>query len=187
MPAPCAANFERCSKSGLTLIEVLVAVAILGIVAVAAIPDFSAMDDQRLERAAIEVADAVRFARSEALRTATPHGVHGEVALQRVRVFRLVDSGGTPTPDYTVRNPVDKKVYHLQMDAPALGVAVDAVDFSYAGVGPQEYLGFDTTGYPVLDVAGVQRRLTGGTIILSRGVHQRTVRVAAVTGRVTVE
>jgi prepilin-type N-terminal cleavage/methylation domain-containing protein len=174
-------------QSGLTLTEVLVAVAILGIVAVAAVPDFSSVDEQRLQRAAVEVADAIRFARSEALRTATFHGVRGDVAQQRVRLFRLVDSGGTPIPEYTVRNPVDKKLYDLQLDAPPLAVKLEAVDFSYTGVGSQEYLGFAPTGEPAYEISGVQRRLTAGTITLSYRGGQRLVRVAAVTGRVTIE
>jgi prepilin-type N-terminal cleavage/methylation domain-containing protein len=187
MPSTRASVSGGRFESGLTLTEVLVAATILGIVAVAAVPDFSSLDEQRLERAAVEVADAIRFARSEALRTATAHGVHGEVAQQRVRVFRLVDTGGTSTPDYTVRSPVDKKLYHLQLDALPLRMTLTAVDFSYTGVGPQEYLGFDPTGEPAFEISGVQRRLTAGTITLSYGGHQRLVRVAAVTGRVTIE
>lgn len=175
------------SERGLSLTEVLVAVAMLGIVAMAAVPDFSSVDEQRLQRAAVEVADAIRYARSEAIRTATPYGVHAEVTQQRMRLFRLVDSGGTSTPEYTVRNPVDKKLYDLQLDTPPLKATLVAVDFSYTGVGSQEYLGFDPAGEPAFDIAGVQRRLTGGTITLSYGSDQCLVRVAAVTGRVTIE
>jgi Tfp pilus assembly protein FimT len=159
----------------------------LGIVAMAAVPDFSSVDEQRLQCAAVEIADAIRYARSEAIRTATAHGVHAEVTQQRMRLFRLVDSGGTPTPEYTVRNPVDKKLYDLQLDAPPLKVTLAAADFSYAGAGSQEYLGFDPAGEPVFDIAGAQRRLTTGTITISCGGNQRLVRVAAVTGRVTIE
>ena len=50
-----------------------------GIAAAVAIPDISTTNPNRLDLAAEEIAQAIRFARSESLRTGEIHGVHEEV------------------------------------------------------------------------------------------------------------
>ena len=59
----------RKSRShGVTLVELLVVISILGVVALVAIPDFSSSKPAQLDLAANEFAAAMRFARSESMR-----------------------------------------------------------------------------------------------------------------------
>ena len=55
---------------GVTLPELLIVLTILGVAAAVAIPSLSSSNPQTLDLAAEEFANAMRFARSEALRTA---------------------------------------------------------------------------------------------------------------------
>ena len=76
-------------QHGFSLMELAVVVAILGIVAAVAMPNLAATDVQIVELAAAGVADAIRFARSEAIRSGTPHGVNTDAAGNRIRVYSL--------------------------------------------------------------------------------------------------
>ena len=103
---------------GYTLVEVLVVVVILGVVAAALLATHGSVDaEQTLEAAAAEVAAALRFARSEAIRSGEPHGVEASTSTQLVRVYRLDTSASPPVPVYSVRHPVDKKLYHLDFSS----------------------------------------------------------------------
>lgn len=176
-------------REAFTLLELTLVVAILGIVAGAlALQSTSGDTERRLDTATSEVAAALRFARSEALRTGEPHGVRAETAGSRLRVFSLDTTGATPVETFTVRNPVDKKLYDLTFpDAPFMeGVSVQASDFRFGGSAVvRQAVAFDADGTPVspLDLAP----LDSGLVRLSKGTVQREVTVAPVTGRVSLQ
>jgi len=176
------------NPSGFTLIELLACLLILGILALVVLPAVQPYDELNLDVAAQEVAAAVRFARDEAIRTGTRHGVIVDVDSQRLQVFWL-DTSALPTRTYDVRNPLDKKLYDLQFTTdPALsGVQVTDVSFYYRGrVNPIHFVGFDALGTPKYNDAGTVRLLSNGEIKLgSRGV-ERIIRLSPMTGRVTV-
>jgi len=176
------------NQSGFTLIEILLVVAVLGIMALAVIPSVQPYKEQRLDVAASEVAAAIRFARDETLRTGKTHGVNVSATGQRLRVYWL-DTSGSPTPVYDVRNPLDKKLYDLQFGSdPALsGVKVSAVSFYYRGrVSPVDFVDFDPWSTPKYNDAGTIRLLNSGEIKLDSGGAERIIRVTPMTGRVTV-
>ena len=92
---------------GYTLTELLVIVTIVGLAAGAALPALDPVDATKVDLVAQELADAIRYARSEAQRSGTPRHVLQEDAAARIRVFR--ETGGTPVFD--VYHPVDKHLY----------------------------------------------------------------------------
>jgi type II secretory pathway pseudopilin PulG len=165
----------------------IVVTAILGIVALVAIPSFVSMSDgeAQLDLAASEVAAAIRFARSETIRTGTIHGARVVVALDCVRVFRL-DVSNNRVLD--VRHPIDKKLYEVSFDDSTFtsGVQVTSSDFRFGGgATPREAVGFDVSGSPLNDLN--LKFLDSGQVVLSLGTETRIIAVAPVTGRVTIQ
>jgi type II secretion system protein H len=73
--------------NGFTLLEIMIVAAILGIVALVAVPSFTSTSDgeAKLDLAAGEVAAAIRFARSETMRTGTVHGAKVAVSSRSTR------------------------------------------------------------------------------------------------------
>jgi type II secretion system protein H len=174
-------------RSGYTLVELLVVVAIVGVVAAAVVASQTSVEaEQTLAAAAEEVAAAYRFARSESMRTGQPHGVETSVFSQRVRVYRLVAG----TPQYTVRHPVDKKLYALDFAGDPLlaPVSVSSVAFWFEGSAfPTTLCGFSATGTPKYSDFSGTRMLASGLVTLAAGGETRGVSVAPMNGRVTVQ
>jgi prepilin-type N-terminal cleavage/methylation domain-containing protein len=84
--------FQR-SERGFTLIELMIAVAIIGALAVVVLPNFANwMAGQRLKQSARAVADAFHFARAEAIRTNRRYVVYFET-------ITAADPAGTALED----------------------------------------------------------------------------------------
>jgi len=173
---------------GVTLVELLLVVMILGVVAVVAIPDFSSGDPAQLDLAAEEFANAMRFARSEAIRTGEPRGFRQKSSTKRIRVFRP-DTGTSPwTLNYDVYHPVSKQLYDIQLDDHPFAAA-DTVSRNrvYRGT-------CDTPRNVYFDRNGIPRCTDPETVFLDQfnvtltlGAHTRVVTLHGITGRVTVQ
>ena len=190
IPANTAMARNRGTRRGYTLLEMLIVVTITGLVATLVMPSLSSNDVAKLDAAASEVVDAVRFARSEAIRAGEQYGVDANVAAQRVRVYRLDVSGGLPVLRYDVYHPVTKKLYDLQFDnnREFSGVRIEKSEFWFEGFfGARDLLGFNVNGVPKYNDGGTIRMLVDGRIQLSLGEHERDIEVAPMTGRVTVK
>lgn len=173
-------------SQGYTLTELIIVITILGIIAAIAIPSSPGTDDSGLELAATEVASAVRFAHSEAIRTGVPHGVHANQAGQQIRIYRLPVPGA---PIYDVYDPLTKQLYDLNFSTGGSDVAIDSVYFKFKGFWfPQSYLGFTGgTGLPKYNDLGTMRMLETGYIRLDYRGAQTTIDISPMTGRVTVQ
>ena len=176
---------------GYTLVELSVVVLIVAVVAAAVIRSQTSADvAPTLDAAAEEVAAALRFARSEAVRTGEPHGVIASTSSQQVQVYLLDEAVSPPVVKYTVRHPVDKKLYDLNFatDTMLEPVTVTSAVFWYSGVLlPQSFVGFNPDGTPKYNSSGTIVMLTSGAITLAAGGDTRMVSVAPMTGRVTVQ
>jgi prepilin-type N-terminal cleavage/methylation domain-containing protein len=148
---------SRARASGYTLAELLVVLALLSVVALAAVPVAAPSFDKRLDAAAQEVINALRFARIEALRTGTFYGADFSVdpatGTRRVRVFRTDNTAVPPTAVYDVLHPLDKKLYDSQLGdgSATAGVTISAATFYYqSGVTlvARDWAAFDATGTP---------------------------------------
>jgi prepilin-type N-terminal cleavage/methylation domain-containing protein len=179
---------RKSHSHGVTLVELLVVVSILGVVALVAIPDFSSSEPAQLDLAANEFANAMRFARSEAIRTGEPHGFRQKSNLQRIRVFRP-DTGTAPwTPVYDVYHPVSRQLYDIKLNDHPFAAADSAVrNRVYRGTcNTPRNVYFDRNGIPrCLDPETVF--LEQFNVTLTLGTHTRVVTLHGITGRVTVQ
>ena len=173
---------------GVTLVELLVVVSILGIVALVAIPDFSSSKPQTLDLAAEEFANAMRFARSEALRTGEPHGFKRPSGTKRIKVFRP-DTGTSPwTVIFDVYHPLSKQLYTMRLSEHPFAEAdsVDSNSTHRAACNKPNTIYFDSSGIPrCTDPETVL--LEQFDVNLTLGTHTRVVTLHGITGRVTIQ
>ena len=173
---------------GVTLIELLVVVSILGVVALVAIPNFTSSNPQTLDLAAEEFANAMRFARSEALRTGEPRGFRQPTDTKQIKVFQP-ETGTSPwTLIFDIYHPVSKQLYTIALNQHPFAYA-DQVDrnSSYRSA-------CNKPGAIYFDSSGIPRCADPETVLLEQfdltltlGSHTRVVTLHGITGRVTVQ
>lgn len=183
---------------GYSLVELVTVLAVLSILALAAVPVAAPSADKRLDVAAQEVVDALRFARIEALRTGKFHGADFSTdpatGYRRVRVFRT-DTASPPNPVYDIGHPLDKKLYDMQLvtGSATAGVTISAATFYYQSgvtIVVRDWAAFDAGGMPEYfpDAGSYSAYSTSPSVSEVRLAYQgRTVKVELdpVTGRVT--
>lgn len=181
-------------QRGVTLAEMLVTVALLGLAASLAIPSASPVSSFATDAVAEEVARAVRFAQREAIRTGAWHVARFDIPTQSLRVYRPTSAGaGNEDTTKPVIHPIDKTSYKVSFgtQAGARGQLVSAV-FSYAGGGTRSYVGFGPDGAPAdsknpLLLTDIDLLKGNGTVLIRHGHVSREVQVAPVTGRVSIQ
>ena len=187
--------------SGHTLVELLIAVAVLAVVAAAALPLAAPVNANKLDAAVQEVASALRYARGEALRTGQIYGVDFSVdaaaGYRRIRVFRT-DSAVPPNPVYDVRHPLDKKLYDVQLvnGTGTQGATLSTATFTYyrfplTWIG-RDWAAFNANGNPDYYPDATNYMLVANfpsptQLAVTLAEKSRTVSVDATTGRVTVQ
>ncbi len=143
-------------QHGFTLVEMLITVAVLATIAAITIPIFFAStDEQKIDVAAQEVANGLRFARSEALRTGNIYRFELPAGIApKLRVYRLNSAYAEDTAN-PVFDPVSKKAYDISFSdssftqlvqvtgQPLIAVPVSTVNFGYpnCGVGAPLHIG----------------------------------------------
>ncbi len=171
---------------GFTLIEVLTAVFILGLLAAAVVPTFASNDEQKIELATTELKNALRYARSQAIKTRSPYGMRIQTDTKQLQLFRLDTGTIPPTEEFDVYHPVDKKLYARNLDAISFtnGTSYSA-NFQYQGSATVFWaIAFDAYGEPISPVSLLP--LTSGTVTASFNLQTRTVTIIPVNGRVNV-
>ena len=176
-----------------TLLEMLIAVTIVALVATIALPSLSTGNEKKLDLAATEVANAIRFARSEALRTGEGHGLTISQVTQTVTVNKYDLTTAPISTLGTLTHPVDKKPYDFNINTGSTTSDVTISNsqdvFNFTGLGRRRSLLFDANGTPkwIVGSGPTTHLLSDGNIELSYGRQQRVVNVAPITGRVTVQ
>ncbi|MDJ0881050.1 MAG: GspH/FimT family pseudopilin [Gammaproteobacteria bacterium] len=101
---------------GYSLLELTIIVLILSIMAAAVIPAFYSTDVERLEAASEIQAEAMRYARTEAMRRGQPMGFRQQNAQKRMRVYSLDTSTAPWTVNYDIYHPISKKIWDIKLD-----------------------------------------------------------------------
>ena len=183
-------------QAGFSLLEVTASLFILGIMILIMIPTFSDNDDKKVELAANIIADALRYARSESMRTGDIHGVlidtNDSEALGRdITVFKA-DLGQSPFGNQgTLYHPINKQPYDLWLSDNPITRDVKFKNtgkpFSFDGIAKQRYLFFNPQGQPVYVEDGNLFAYTKGNVRVIFGDHDLKVAIQPTTGKVTVK
>jgi prepilin-type N-terminal cleavage/methylation domain-containing protein len=152
--------------TGFTLIEILLVVAIIGILALIMIPTFSSHEDeQKLTMATTELVDGLRYARSEAISSGNNHQV---IINKAINEFKLIDS---TNPKNLIYHPASKKDYSVSFS--------DSSPFS----------GVDIAGTNTMSITFYANGLTDADakICLNYGVYTTNLFVDSMTGNIDIE
>lgn len=181
------------TRAGYTLLELVVVVSIVSVLAAVALPAMGPAQTEKLNLAATRVADAIRFAQTEAQRTGDAHGLTISQVTQQVTVEQYDLTTSPISAIATLINPIDKQTYDFNVNTTpsTSGVSIsNTLDpFDYTGLGRRRSLVFDANGTPIWVVSSgpTTYLLSDGTVELSYRNSQLLVRVAPITGRVTIE
>ena len=182
-------NVPATRQAAYTLTELVIVVTILGIVAAIAVPaTLSTESEKQVEVIAEEFAAAMRYARSESIRSGEPHGFHFLTSQYRIRVFTADTSGSPWTSVWDVYHPLNKTLYDytfpVELAGPATPVIHSPVFRGTCNTNGVVY--FDTSGTPwCLDPETVL--LDSYRLDITTSAGQAAVSLDAITGRVTVQ
>jgi prepilin-type N-terminal cleavage/methylation domain-containing protein len=175
----------RGTQQGFSLTELMFVLLVLAIVVAITIPASTGRSALRLERAGREVADALNFARAEALRTNVSYGVRVQGG-RRIAVFRLDRSVTPPAERYDVYHPLDKSLYSIDLSGGLYTAGTTATGyFLFQGAGAADQAtSFDANGEAMRGDDG--RPLATGGVLLGNDGSTLTVALAPLIGRTTI-
>ncbi len=168
---------------GFTLIELLLAISVMALVAMMVVP--GGVDQQRLalSSAAIDVAQAVRFARNESIRRNDFFGVDVSDDGKTLALFRL-DTTTTPNSfQYTLSNPASREPYEVLLTRRGVSISAQPYFTFRTSSSSEAAVTFNPFGEP--GSVGTTGFLRYGGLVLSGDEYSMTVEVNAV-GRVEV-
>jgi prepilin-type N-terminal cleavage/methylation domain-containing protein len=184
---------KRNTQAGFSLLELSIVVLILGIMAIVVIPDSAPSNQQKLDLAANQIAQALRFAHREAVRTGEHYGVTISQVTQTITVKKWDMTTDPVSTELIPYHPVDKQSFVFDADTMSLAPGVSIINssdiFNYISIGRRRSLIFDPHGVPVWVLGSDDSvyRLLDGIVQLSDGQNRRDIAVAPLTGRVMVK
>ena len=180
-------NLHACK--GLTLLELTIALAILALIAVIALPSSAPAKKYKLEAAAQQFADAIRFARSEAVRTGSWYGYYFRGDQKIISVYRA-DTGTNPwTPIYDVYHPVTKQLYTIDLTndpVASVDLITGSANYQSSTCTDSNYTNFSNNGIAYCNNPN-NLLLTDGTIIFNLNGDTREITLNGFNGRVSVK
>jgi len=183
----CVARSPKRSErlEGFTLAELLVVIAIIGIVGVVAIPLLSIQNSKKLDVAAEEVGNALRFA-IEGGRSGAYILVDAKTAPGRLKVVTSDATGAVLSP---VNDPLTKRALDIDITGGALSGPVAMTPRFMQGGTPYKQLLIGPAGQlqvfdgPSTNMGALQ---SGSGIVLSLGTPSVTVTIDETTGLVAI-
>ncbi|MDJ0939565.1 MAG: GspH/FimT family pseudopilin [Woeseiaceae bacterium] len=179
---------SRRGEAGYTLVELVIVAITLALIAAIAVPVAFPGNERDTDLVTEEFAAAIRFARSESIRTGQPHGFRLLFDQNRIRVFSADMSGSPWTWIWDVYHPVTRQLYDYSFPTELAGPS-DPVTQSIVYRGTCNRNGvvyFDANGTPwCLDPETVL--LESFRIDVTTSVGQASVTLNGITGRVTIQ
>ncbi|MFK7794524.1 MAG: prepilin-type N-terminal cleavage/methylation domain-containing protein [Gammaproteobacteria bacterium] len=178
---------------GVTLVELIVVVSILSLLTLIAIPSSTTKDSYQLDLAINEISYAIRYARTEAIRSNNVYGVDIDQSSQQITVYKANLSTNPASMEFIVLHPVNKQPYdyNLVADLNLANVQIDdsLLPFLYKDGARRKSLLFDGKGIPlwIETSTNTQSLLSSSNISLQLGSAKKSILVEPYHGRVTIQ
>lgn len=175
-------------QKGVSLLELTLVVAILGVLALVVLPEYSTTDTTALDSAAEVTAEAMRFARTESMRRGEPMGFRQQNGQKRMRVFSLDTDTSPWTTVFDVYHPISKKLWDIKLDEHPFAAA-DTVNANRVFRGTcNNYSNIYFDRHGTARCANPETvPLERYDVILTLGNETRTVSLDGFSGKVTIQ
>ncbi len=172
---------------GYALVEILFTLVVIALVAAVAAPRFSTADSKKVDAAAEEVANAMRFALAEANRTGGYILIDGSTS-GHLKIYTANSSGNTQG---AVTDPLTKRALDLNINGSAFSSGVTVTPKFMAGGSARNQLLIGPVNQPnrfnAYSDGGFEGVLQSGSgVVLTLGSQSSTVLFNEVTGLVTL-
>ena len=182
-------NLHR--HKGITLADTLIAVAIMSMFAVIAFPSFTSSEKYQLDLATQEIISAIRFARSEALRTGESYGIDIDRTTKQITIYKADLTAIPVGQEFVAYHPINKNPYDYNLDTDfnltTVSISNSTDPFLFTDSVARKSLLFDASGTPIWfnSSTGSTYQLVSGVVQLTKGMHTQNVNVQPFSGRIT--
>ena len=175
---------SRSANAGFTLVELLIVIALLGVVAMVAVPVLRSQSPAKVDAAATEVGNALRFAVNEAQRS----GNYLLVDASSPGHLRLHAADASGAILAAANDPLKKTAFDIDTSAaPWADEVTLTAQFLHGGTAYQQLLIGPSGQLQVFDAGTMRGPLESGSFLMvASGTLSATVGIDEKTGRVTI-